>query len=381
MPERASLSSSAQHRRNLRQRGGEAAARCFQCATCSSVCELAPPGEPFPRRQMLAAQWGLADRLAADPALWLCHQCNDCSARCPRDAKPGEVMQVLRGLAVEELAVPRFLARLAGRAEVSWPLLLGLPIVLWAVLVAATGGLPHVASPLVYGLVVPHWLIYAVFFPLSFLVLGASYASGRRFWALLGQDRARRGSFLRHLVPVLWEILVHRRFARCDRAAGRRLPHLALFWGFAGAALTSGLIVVAMYGWGAELPLHQSHPFKILGNVSAALLVGGGLVLVYNRLTDGAGTGTAQPFDRFFLALVVLVATTGVLVEIGRFAFTPELAVACYVGHLGVVVCLFATFPYSKFSHVLYRTLAMVHERMTAAVQPDETISLNEELP
>ena len=42
-------------------RGGENAARCYQCATCSSVCELAPANAPFPRRQILWAQWGLED--------------------------------------------------------------------------------------------------------------------------------------------------------------------------------------------------------------------------------------------------------------------------------------------------------------------------------
>ena len=55
-------------RDELRRRGGASAFRCYQCATCSSVCQLAPTEAPFPRRQMLYAQWGLADKLAADHA-------------------------------------------------------------------------------------------------------------------------------------------------------------------------------------------------------------------------------------------------------------------------------------------------------------------------
>ena len=35
-----------------------------------------------------------------------------------------------------------------------------------------------------------------------------------------------------------------------------------------------------------------------------------------------------------------------------------------YVCHLAFITTLFATFPYSKFAHMVYRTLAMVHERM-----------------
>src|SRR3972149_9333576 len=106
---------SSSFRKALLERGGAPAGKCYQCATCSSVCDLAPAAAPFPRRQMLWAQWGLADRLAGDPTLWLCHQCNDCTARCPRDARPGDVLQVLRALMIERLAAPRFMAPLLGR--------------------------------------------------------------------------------------------------------------------------------------------------------------------------------------------------------------------------------------------------------------------------
>src|SRR5512144_1883679 len=96
-------------REELARRGGDAASRCMQCATCSSVCDLSTPDTMFPRRQILWAQWGLADRLAADPSIWLCHQCNDCTARCPRDARPGDAIQAIRAVMIAELASPKWL--------------------------------------------------------------------------------------------------------------------------------------------------------------------------------------------------------------------------------------------------------------------------------
>jgi hypothetical protein len=68
-----------------------------------------------------------------------------------------------------------------------------------------------------------------------------------------------------------------------------------------------------------------------------------------------------------FVPLVAALVATGVGAEIGRYAFPPALALAVYVTHLGMVLSLFLTFPFSKFAHALYRTLAMAHERLVAA--------------
>jgi len=356
-------------RSELERRGAGSAARCFQCATCSSVCDLVTTDATFPRRQMLWAQWGFVDRLVADPTLWLCHQCNDCTARCPRDARPGDVLQVLRALMIERLAAPRFMARLVGRAAVTWPVLVGLPILFWAALIFATTGFGSPGVPLVYGEVVPHWTIYAVFFPAAAFAVAASGAGARRYWRAWRSDEASRGSPLKELAGVAKEILIHSRFARCREARPRQLGHLALLWGFLGAALTSGLIVVAMYGLGEELPLPQAHPFKILGNVSAALLVVGISWLLATRLL-GSRAGASQAYDSFFLGLVTVLVATGVAVEIARYVFPAWLAIGLYVVHLGIVLALFVTFPYSKFAHALYRTLAMAQERLAAKRRP-----------
>jgi quinone-modifying oxidoreductase subunit QmoC len=119
------------------------------------------------------------------------------------------------------------------------------------------------------------------------------------------------------------------------------------------------------------IPLPLSHWIKILGNLSAVALVVGGVWLWINRSQDGKRAGASTAFDKFFLYVVLLVIATGCFVEAGRFLFSPQLASWLYVLHLGVVLCLFITFPYSKFAHLLYRTLAMVHEHMSLSAKAE----------
>ncbi len=379
------IHTSSEFREEFFDRGGENAARCYQCATCSSVCELAPANAPFPRRQILWAQWGLVDRLIADPGPWLCHQCNDCSVRCPREVNPGDMMAVTRALVVEHLATPAFLGRLVGKVKKTWPLLIFGPLLFWIILLGATGAhIPGIDPALGaldgnfhYEHFVPHTLIYITYFTATAWVLFALWTSGRKYWRLLGTGQERTGSFFGALIPAFIDIGLHKKFATCERGVPkRRWGHFLVMWGFVGAAITSGFAVLYLYrdtvflSWmhlGYAYPVPLTHWVKWLGNTSALLLVVGGFLLWLNRRATGDKlVGITTPFDRFFLWTVLTVIATGVLTEILRFiAVPPILACSVYVIHLAIVLTLFLTVPYSKFAHILYRTLAMAHERLT----------------
>jgi quinone-modifying oxidoreductase, subunit QmoC len=370
-------------------RGGENAAKCYQCATCSSVCELAPADAPFPRRQVLLAQWGMFDQLMGDPGIWLCHQCNDCSVRCPRDVAPGDIMASLRAMMVQMLAVPAFMGLMVGNVKKTWPLLVFGPILFWVVLLGLTTGFhAHEAhhglvpgpsmGQFFYDQYVPHILIYSVYFTAVGLACLALFSSGLKFWKLMGDKQKRTGSFIAALIGAFIAIALHNKFSSCDRGVvKRRWGHFLVMWGFVGAAITSGFAVVYLYretvffSWlnlQYAYPVPIGHWVKLLGNFSAVILVIGGIMLFVNRMSTGDNlVGATTAFDRFFLWVVLAVIGTGVFTEIFRFvAIDPMVGFAVYIVHLGVVLCLFLTLPYSKFAHILYRTLAMTHERMTA---------------
>ena len=103
--------------RALNRQGGDSLKKCFQCGTCSATCSLSPDSEPFPRKEMAWAAWGMKDRLLRDPDVWLCYQCNDCSTICPRGGRPGDVLAAVRQECVLHYAVPRFLGRWVGQPQ------------------------------------------------------------------------------------------------------------------------------------------------------------------------------------------------------------------------------------------------------------------------
>jgi nitrate reductase gamma subunit/ferredoxin len=110
--------------------GGEDLKKCYQCATCSVACPISPDTKPFPRKEMIAASWGLKDKLVGNSDIWLCHNCGDCSTRCPREAKPADVLAAVRAYTIEDYAQPKVLAR-AMKDPKKLPILLAIPAVLF----------------------------------------------------------------------------------------------------------------------------------------------------------------------------------------------------------------------------------------------------------
>ncbi len=121
--------------KNVIASGGESLKKCYQCATCSVVCNITPDNKPFPRKEMIWAQWGLKEKFLGNPDVWLCHQCNDCTAYCPRGANPGEVLGAIRKQSIRQYSAPNVLSGFVSNRK-SMVLLFLLP----AILLLAVGG-------------------------------------------------------------------------------------------------------------------------------------------------------------------------------------------------------------------------------------------------
>ena len=86
--------------------GGENIMSCFLCGACTAGCPVSEIDASFsPRTIMKLALLGARDELLASPVLWKCSQCHTCVAHCPQDARPADVIRVLRVLSVASGAV------------------------------------------------------------------------------------------------------------------------------------------------------------------------------------------------------------------------------------------------------------------------------------
>lgn len=379
--------------------GGGDLKKCFQCATCSVACELADgQTNPFPRKEMIWAQWGLKDRLLSDPDIWLCHQCNDCSTKCPRGARPGDVLMAVRQEAVRHYAVPGFLGRWINQAKLL-PLLLLMPAVLLVLALllrdslwdSGQGALQYLHHEGFYSNLFPHWLLigfYSFFWGLA--MVGAAVGAVR-FWKAMksadevaGRETASVG-VVGSCLRIFKSILIHDRFAKCTSQAARRTAHLGAFYGFLALFAVSVWAVIALYVINPLIPGHDQdliypfaiwNPWKLLANFGGIALVVGCLLAIRNRRSGQKEAPASTSFDWIFLWLLLIVGTTGLLTEILRYVAEPSgvkglvyTAYAIYFVHLIVVFDLLVYLPYSKLAHVVYRTVALVYAEYSGRSQ------------
>ncbi|PID74931.1 MAG: heterodisulfide reductase [Desulfobacterales bacterium] len=376
--------------RTLKEVGGDTLKKCYQCATCSVMCPLSTDGKPFPRKEMIWAQWGMKDKLVNDPDVFLCHQCGDCTANCPRGAKPGDVLGAIRAYAYTHYGWPQPLAKLAA-SEKGLPTLVAIPVIVILTMWFLSGGM-HIPSSqdfAKYGYThfFGHWDFkwYAknIFFIVSIMVpsLGLGLFSAWKglssMWKTMkkeaGISEAWRPSLYQFVTQFLWpsivEIVQHKRFHECETYLDRVRGHLPLMFSFIGLFIVTnwslirqdilGLVWPSLHG-----PLPLTDPFKILANVSAIALIFGIAVIWSNRKKAEAELNTQPTFyDWFLIWEIAAVGITGIASELFRWAGMPMVGYVVYFLHLVSVMMLFLYLPYTKLAHLLYRTTAYTFEK------------------
>lgn len=376
----------------IRGLGGETLKKCYQCATCSVACPIAPEDSPFPRKEMIAASWGLKDKLIGNADIWLCHQCGDCTDMCPRGAAPGDVLAAIRSAAITEYATPKALAKAVNDPS-KLPLLLGIPaawFALLAIITTAFGGIMEKIFHFLFGdalggrlhwshahpgseHVIAHsnfvstWFVDMTFVPIAIFATGVFFLALKRFIVDIHDNAVLEGktdktsldykALLQSVINVIPMVLKHDKFNQCEANKDRATPHMMVLFAFIGLAIVTAVCGIMLYVGGYAGPYPQLNPIKWLANIAGVSLVIGSGMMIKNRLTNK--TQITAYKDWFILIVVFTLGLSGMLTEMARLAGVAWISYFFYWIHLIAIFELFMFLPYSKMAHIVYRTVAM----------------------
>ena len=342
---------------------------CYQCGTCSAVCPISTSDNPFPRKEMVWVQWGLRERALGNASIWMCHQCGTCNAYCPRDAKPANVMAALRDYSIAHYAVPAFMGRALGDPRFL-PLLFAIPALIFGAILAWLGHLTSLPDGrIVFSRFIPIMGIEVTFMAAIGLAMVGAAMGGLRYWnAMRAQAGGNGAEPQRQLIATVLAIFRHAKFRQCtEEPAGTRQTykdhlhgaHLVVFYGFMGLVVTTASVGIGIYAFGYLTPWPFWHPVKILGNVSGAAVIVALAVFLWRRIADDKLAGKSTYSDWLFLTILLLTTLTGFGSQWLRLAGL-RVAYPMYFVHLLFIFFLLVYIPYSKFAHLVYRTLAML---------------------
>jgi citrate/tricarballylate utilization protein len=335
---------------------------CNACRYCEGFCAVFPA---MTRR----LSFGQADiHFMAN----LCHNCGACLHACqyapPHDFAVNipKAMAQVRGQTYAHYAWPAPLGQLYQRNGLTLSLALaaGLALFLWlAQQGAAAGPVDNFYS------LFPHNLLVSLFAPVFLFAVLALSLGVRRFW----QDITPATSGAALTPPAAAEAthdVLRLKYLDgghgegCNNAddeftLARRRAHHLTFYGFVLCFAATSVATLYHYAFNLPAPYDLPSLPKLLGVVGGISLTVGtaGLFKLKLQRHPEQGDAAQKPMDLGFIALLFLISVSGLGLWLarGHAAMPTWLAV-----HLGAVIALFATLPYNKFAHGIFRTASLL---------------------
>jgi quinone-modifying oxidoreductase, subunit QmoC len=339
--------------------GAEDVMKCYHCGGCSAVCPFSKEPNVFPRRPMRHLQMGLEEKLKSQLDPWLCYYCGECSDQCPREAEPGETMMSLRRWLTSRYdwtGISRLFYR-SWRWELGAVLLTALLTILgFALFGLSRGSIAHYDGAQAFlpssAIHIFDWSLAGVL--LVFLLSNAA----RMWWFAMGRDRTLKiplGAYVTkgYLLPI--HFFTQMRYSQCEHKRPW-LTHLGLMLSY----VTMLVLIMFFLHRMASGPAIDWRVHALGYAASFGLIVSTALFMRNRFKKTSAQYRHSHESDWIFLVLLLVVAVTGVLQHILHRSGLDLAANVTYIAHLAVVVPMLALeVPFSKWSHLAYRPLAM----------------------
>lgn len=359
----------------LAEFGAEDVQKCFNCGNCTATCALAEENTNFPRRSMRALQLGMEDKLKGSLEPWLCYYCGECSTSCPRGASPGETMMSLRRWLTSRYdftGISRVFYR-RPRVEllsvIIVALLTGIGFTLFGFM---NGDINQYNGPNSFlpasAVHIFDWVLAAIL--LAFLIPNMI----RMWWFTIGRETTGRGgtmrlsagAYLKSVYQFPLHFMTQKRYAQCERKRPWAI-HLALMLSYVTMLVL--IMFFLEYMWSGPTIDWRVHVF---GYLASAGLIFATLWAIIGRLKKmEAQHQHSHESDWIFLILLLVVALTGVLQHVLHRGGADVAANVAYIVHLmAVVPMLGLEVPFSKWSHMAYRPLAMYFSTLRKQMEP-----------
>ncbi len=305
----------------------------------------------------------------------LCHNCGACLHAC-QYAPPHEFavnipqsMAQVRVQTYVDYAWPPALGKLYERNGLTLALALAVGLALFLMLAVALKGTLWSAPVSNFYDIFPHNLLVGLFAPVFLFATLALGLGVRRFW----RDVTPATSSAPLSAPATAEAtdaVLRMKYLDGGHGEGcpneddaytlsRRRYHHLTFYGFMLCFAATSVATLYHYAFGWAAPYDLPSLPKLLGAVGGVSLALGtaGLWRLNLKRHPLHGDAAQKPMDRGFIALLFLTASSGLALWLAR--GTPAMALTLCL-HLGAVMALFATLPYGKFAHGIFRTASLL---------------------
>ena len=339
---------------------------CNACRYCEGFCAMFPA---MTRR----LEFGKADiHYLAN----LCHNCGACLHACqyaPPHAFAVNVPQSMakvRGQTYADYAWPPAMGKLYQHNGLMLSLALAAGLSLFLMLTLQLNGQAlHAPAGANFYSLFPHNLLVGMFAPVFLFAVLALGLGVRQFWqhitpATSGQalTTAATSEATHNVLQLRYLDGGHGEGCNNEDDAftlSRRRAHHLTFYGFVLCFAATSVATLYHYVLGWEAPYDLPSLPKVLGVVGGISLLLGcvGLFKLHLQRHPAHGDSAQKPMDLGFIALLFIISLSGLALWLarGQSAMPVWLAI-----HLGSVMALFATLPYGKFAHGIFRTAALL---------------------
>jgi ferredoxin len=350
---------------------------CFNCGNCTATCALSDSKNSFPRKIIRYTVLGLEEEIQASVDPWLCYYCGDCSKSCPEQADPGNLMMSIRRYLISTYDWTGFSKKLYTSKiwEIGSILFISLLVLSGFIFyhgemtteLTADGGvkLNTFAPWRIIELV--DWSIAGL---LSFFLLSNIF----NMYLKIVKSRKELKIPIKLYFTQFYELIIHfitqRNFSKCNNEKisswGKFKKGDYTYWLVHFLLMSSYVMlftmIVGFLGWFQTDEIHAwYHPQRLFGYYTTFGLITGIIYFSVLRIKKSNEKRKKSHFsDWVFLILLLLTATTGILVHFFRVNGMPYSTYITYVIHLMILFpMLIIEVPFSKWSHLAFRPFAI----------------------